>query len=104
VPVTANADSSFPRAVRGEDYSRYAAAMWSQGVRWLSGEIAIASEDVTHHAYTVLRQAAVASVGRELYPQEQQLLSELIHREWDGGIDARARSTPEIPSFLRPPK
>jgi hypothetical protein len=77
--------------------------MWGQAVRWLRFEAASALLDITQHANTVLREAAVASVERELYPQEEQLLSELIHREWNAMVEHTARSSPEIPSFLRAP-
>jgi hypothetical protein len=98
-------DAAFPRAVRGEDYSRYAAAMWGQGVRWLRGEVAAAAaaQNVIPDVYTVLHAAAVACVERNLYPQEEQLLSELIQREWDAIAEDRGRGSPEIPAFLRRP-
>jgi hypothetical protein len=103
-PVASHSpDACFPAAVRGEDYSRYAAAMWGQAVRWLRSEVVDAIDDVTEDAYTVLLAAAAVSVERDLYPQEKQLLSELVHREWDTLVAERKRASPEIPRFLRPP-
>jgi hypothetical protein len=97
-------DARFPCAVRGEDYPRYAAAMWGQAVRWLRREIARTAEDVTQDAYTVLQAAAEGCVERDLYPQEEQLLSALVLREWDAIVAERVRFSPEIPTFLRSPK
>lgn len=94
-------DARFPHAVRGEDYSRYAAATWGQAVRWLRREPVRGVEHTPHDVYAVLHAAAQRHLERDLYPQEEQLISELVQREWDAIVAERLRASPEIPRFLR---
>ena len=77
-------DVQFPRAVAGEDFDRYARAVWHQGQRWIRRHWPrIYGPDVTmHDARASLCAVAAIDVVRRLYPQEQQLLSELVYRAW----------------------
>jgi hypothetical protein len=94
-------DSRFPRAVAGEDYDRYARAMWPQAQRWIrkhwhrvaGGSIAM------HDARDILRSVAGIDLARRLYGQEEQLLSELLQGAWHD-LAGKRDVAPEIPSFL----
>lgn len=95
----AELDSTFPRAIAGEEYDRYARAMWAQGQRWIHGHWPrvtgiTASERTMHDAADLLRALVAREVGRLLYPQEEQLLGELLHANWKEQVAA------EVPSFL----
>lgn len=81
--ASSSTDTLFPRAVRGEDYSRYASATWAQAVRWLHASSATITGEGAD-AYSAMRDLAAASVERALYPQEEQLVAELMQREWNG--------------------
>ena len=84
VPPIAAAEARFPAAVAGEQYERYAKSVWTQANRWLSIHWARASE----HATTALdvrqrlRAVAAVDINRHLNPQEEQLLSEIVHASW----------------------
>jgi hypothetical protein len=94
-------DESFPRAVAGEDYDRYARVMAKRAVEWLVAHVerlhgvAIDAEELRAR----LRGAAVTELRRELYPQEERLLSDLLQRHPDPTA-SREHVQPEIPSFL----
>jgi hypothetical protein len=94
-------DESFPRAVAGEDYDRYARAMARRADEWLVAHlerlhgVAIDADELRSR----LRAAATTELRRELYPQEERLLSEVLQRRPDAG-SASERVQPEIPSFL----
>lgn len=94
-------DTRFPRAVAGEEYERYARAMWPQAQRWIrkhwhrvaGGGLAI------DDARDILRSVAAIDLARRLYAQEEQLLGELLLGAWHDLVGKRDVS-PEIPSFL----
>jgi hypothetical protein len=93
-------DTRFPRAVAGEEYDRYARAMWPQAQRWIRKHWRRVSGGslMMHDAREVLHSVASIDVSRRLYAQEEQLLTELLHSAWH---DLGARDVhPEIPSFL----
>jgi hypothetical protein len=102
-PLTSVAplDTRFPRAIAGEDYERYARAMWPQAQRWIrkhwhrvAGGL-ISMDD----ARDVLRSVAGIDVTRRLYSQEERLLSELLQTAWFD-LAGKRDVAPEIPSFL----
>ncbi len=94
-------DTRFPRAVAGEEFERYARAMWPQAQRWIrkhwhrvaGGGIAI------DEARDVLRAIASIDVARRLYAQEERLLGELLQGAWYD-LAGQRDVAPEIPSFL----
>jgi hypothetical protein len=94
-------DESFPRAVPGEDYDRYARAMAKHADQWLVAHLdrlsGVAIE--AHELRERLRLAAVAEMRRELNAQEERLLSDVLQRRPDAGQPSD-RVEPEIPSFL----
>ncbi|MEP6494746.1 MAG: hypothetical protein ABJF01_18820 [bacterium] len=95
-------DAHFPRAVPGEEYERFARAMWRQGERWFrrhANEIA-GPEVAAGDARTTLASAAATDLGRPLYHQEENLLSELLQRLWHDPNKPAEHGVPEIPSFL----
>jgi hypothetical protein len=94
-------DTRFPRAVAGEEYERYARAMWPQAQRWIRKHWRRVSggEITMHDARDVLRAVAAIDVSRRLYAQEEQLLSELLQGAWHD-LAGRRDVAPEIPSFL----
>lgn len=94
-------DTRFPRAVAGEEYQRYARAMWPQALRWLRKHMhRVTGGDVTmEDARDLLGSVASFDLARRLYPQEVRLLAELLQTNWPTG--GRAPDVaPEIPSFL----
>jgi hypothetical protein len=94
-------DTRFPRAVAGEEYDRYARAMWPQAQRWIrkhwhrvsGGQLPI------DEARDVLRCVAGIDLTRRLYAQEEQLLGELLQSAWYD-LGGQRDVAPEIPSFL----
>jgi hypothetical protein len=77
-------DFQFPRAVAGEDYERYARSMWRQADRWFQQHAWMAASVAEmQEAREIMWAVANASIGRALYPQEERLLSELLHAHWD---------------------
>jgi hypothetical protein len=102
-PMTSEAplDTRFPRAVAGEDYDRYARAMWPQAQRWIrkhwhrAGGGTISMDDTRD----VLRSVAGIDLARRLYAQEEQLLSELLQSAWYD-LAGQRDVAPEVPSFL----
>jgi hypothetical protein len=82
----------FPAAVAGEQYERYAKSVWAQAHRWLALHWPQASErastalDVRQR----LRAVAATDINRHLYPQEEQLLSEIVHASWAAGSSSDA--------------
>jgi hypothetical protein len=94
-------DTRFPRAVAGEEYERYARAMWPQAQRWIrkhwhrvaGGGLSI------DDARDVLRSVAGIDLARRLYGQEERLLSELLQGAWYD-LAGQRDVAPEIPSFL----
>lgn len=101
VPPEPAHDESFPRAVAGEDYDRYARVMAKRADEWLVAHadrlhgVAIDAEELRAR----LRAAAVTELRRELYPQEERLLSDVLQRHPGAGA-SHAHVEPEIPSFL----
>ena len=83
-PPVAAPDVHFPAAVTGEQYERYAKAVWAQANRWLSVHWARAAERATTvlDVRQKLRAVAAVDINRHLYPQEEQLLSEIVHASW----------------------
>ena len=81
----------FPGAVAGEQYDRYVKSVHTQAQRWLSAHWFRASQDATTaiDVRQKLRAVAAVDINRHLYPQEEQLLSEIVHAAWD----ARAGAT-----------
>lgn len=94
-------DESFPRAVAGEDYDRYARAMTKHADQWLHVHLARLSGAPleAQELRDRLRSAAVTELRRELHPQEERLLSEVFQRRPESTNPAD-RVEPEIPSFL----
>ncbi|MDB4875983.1 MAG: hypothetical protein JWM41_2429 [Gemmatimonadetes bacterium] len=101
-------DTRFPRAVAGEQFDRYARVVWSQGQRWVRKHWhRVSSADFTmHDARETLRSFAAIDLSRRLYPQEEQLLSEVLQEAWNDEMRQMPDIVPEIPSFLRstPPR
>lgn len=91
-PAVAATEARFPAAVAGEQYERYAKSVWTQANRWLAIHWAQASERATTALDVRQRLRAVAAVdiNRHLYPQEEQLLSEIVHASW------AAASSPDV--------
>jgi hypothetical protein len=83
-PTVAPPPVLFPAAVSGEQYERYAKAVWNQANRWLAVHWAHASERATTalDVRQILRSVAATDIHRHLYPQEEQLLSEIVHASW----------------------
>lgn len=96
-------DSRFPRAVAGEEFDRYARVVWSQAQRFIRRNwYRVTGADVTmHDAREILRSVAAIDVSRRLYPQEEQLLSEVLQEAWNDPERRAMDIVPEIPSFLR---
>jgi hypothetical protein len=94
-------DESFPRAVSGEDYDRYARAMAKHADQWVVSHLSrlhgVAIEP--HELRDRLRIAAGAELRRELNAQEERLLREVLQRHPEGA-NPTAHVAPEIPSFL----
>jgi hypothetical protein len=99
-------DLRFPRAVAGEEFDRYARVVYSQAQRWLHRNWhRVTGLDVTmHDARETLRSLAAHDVARRLYPQEEQLLSEVLQAAWNDPERRTLDIVPEIPSFLRGPR
>jgi hypothetical protein len=57
-----------------------------------------------HDARETLRAIAAIDVSRRLYPQEEQLLSEVLQEAWNDPERRVLDIVPEIPSFLRGPR
>ena len=93
-------DSRFPRAVAGEEFDRYARVVWRQAQRWTHKHWhRVSGAEVTmHEARETLRAFAAIDLSRRLYPQEEQLLSEVLCDTWRER--PRPDITPEIPAFL----
>jgi hypothetical protein len=96
-------DTRFPRAVAGEEFDRYARVVWRQAQRWTHKHWhRVTAPDLTmHDAREVLRSFAAIDLARRLYPQEEQLLSEVLYETWRER--PRPDITPEIPAFLVSP-
>jgi hypothetical protein len=94
-------DTRFPRAVAGEEYDRYARAMWPQAQRWIRKHAhRVAGGDVPmEDARDILRSVAGIDLARRLYQQEERLLSEILLSAWRDLV-GRRDVVPEIPSFL----
>ncbi len=94
-------DTRFPRAVAGEEYERYARAMWPQAQRWIRKHWhRVAGGGITiDEARDVLRAVASIDVARRLYAQEERLLGELLQGAWYD-LAGERDVAPEIPSFL----
>src|ERR1051326_8129648 len=82
--ATDAAERRFPRAVAGEDYDRYATAVWRQADRWLQRHANRVADPrlELHEARDILWSVATTDLRRRLYPQEERLLSELLLQEW----------------------
>jgi hypothetical protein len=96
-PSEQSLDMRFPRAVAGEEFDRYARAVWSQGQRWmeLHWDRVTGAGLSMHDASEVLHGLAAAELGRPLHTQEVQLLGEMLHSAW---LDA-ARSSSHSPEW-----
>jgi hypothetical protein len=98
-PVSFHAEPSapapeihFPAAVAGEQYERYAKSVWTQANRWVAAHWSRASERATTalDVRQKLRAVAAVDINRHLYPQEEQLLSEIVHASWEASASADA--------------
>jgi hypothetical protein len=96
-------ETRFPRAVAGEQFDRYARVVWSQGQRWVRKHWhrVSGSELTMHDARETLRAYAAIDLSRRMYPQEEQLLSEVLQEAWQADAREMPDIVPEIPSFLR---
>lgn len=95
-------DTRFPRAVAGEEFDRYARAMWPQAQRWIRKHWHRITADLgVEEARERLRMLAMFDIGRRLYAQEEHLLGELLQTAWHD-LRQRRDVAPEIPSFLVP--
>jgi len=83
-PPVAEPEIHFPAAVAGEQYERYAKAVWAQAQQWLAMHWARASERAVTalDVRQTLRSVAANDINRHLHPQEEQLLSEIVHARW----------------------
>jgi hypothetical protein len=83
-PTALVAVTLFPAAVAGEQYERYAKAVWAKAHQWVSArwEAAAGPATTALDVRQILRGAAAIDVKRHLYPQEEQLLSEIVHEAW----------------------
>jgi hypothetical protein len=95
-------DSRFPRAVAGEEYHRYARVVWPQAQRWIRKHWprAARADCTMDDARDVLHTLAGIDLARRLYPQEEQLLGELLQVAWTDWSRPRAGVVPEVPAFL----
>jgi hypothetical protein len=77
-------ENRFPRAVRGEDFDRYARAMWQQSKSWMDRQWPRVAEAglSMHAARDLLRSVAASELGRTLRVPEEQLLSVVLHETW----------------------
>jgi hypothetical protein len=77
-------ETRFPRAVAGEEYDRYARAMWPQAQRWLRKHwYRLTPHDLSvQDAQDVMRCLAAFDVARRLYGQEERLITELLQHVW----------------------
>lgn len=95
-------DTRFPRAIAGEEYDRYARAMWPQAQRWIRkhwfrvATRALSAQD----AQELLRCIAGMDVARRLYGQEERLITELLQTAWRELGDRTPAPGVEIPTFL----
>ena len=92
-------DTRFPRAVAGEEYERYARAMWAQAQRWIRKHWHRASGLAMDDARDLLHAVAGIDLARRLYAQEERLLSEVFQGAWHD-LSGQRDVAPEIPSFL----
>ena len=92
-PPPAAAEAHFPAAVAGEQYERYAKSVWAQAHRWLSaiGRALRSARPRRSTSDKRLRAVAAIDINRHLHPQEEQLLSEIVHASWAARVEARAR-------------
>lgn len=95
-------DTRFPRAIAGEEYDRYARAMWPQAQRWIRKHwFRVTARSMTpQDAQEMLRCVAGMDLARRLYGQEERLITELLQTAWSdlGGKTPDVRV--EIPTFL----
>lgn len=97
-------DTRFPRAVPGEAFDRYARVAWHQGQRWMRKHWhRVTGPDVSsmHDAREALRSVAAFDLSRRLYPQEEQLLSEVLHQAWNDAPREIPDIVPESAQFLQ---
>ena len=75
---------AFPGAVAGEQYPRYAKSVWAQAQCWLAKHwsTAIVGASTALDVRLKLRAIAAREIRRHLYIEEEQLLSEIVHRAW----------------------
>lgn len=94
-------DTRFPRAVAGEEYDRYARAMWPQAQRWIRKHWhRVTGDDIAmDDARDLLRSVAGMDLARRLYAQEERLLGEILQGAWHD-LSGRRDVAPEVPSFL----
>ncbi len=103
-PPVAAPEIHFPAAVAGEQYERYAKSVWAKAQEWLGMHWARASERAVTalDVRQALRSVAANDINRHLHPQEEQLLSEIVHARWaahdsssDSAMDASDRRCDE---------
>ena len=90
------AEIHFPAAVAGEQYERYAKSVWAQAQQWLAVHWSLASERAATELdiRQKLRSVAANDINRHLYPQEEQLLSEIVHASWPAESSCSVDSEP----------
>lgn len=82
--TAAEPDARFPRAVAGEEYDRYARAVWTQAQRWVDRhwDRVISFDYSVDEVRDILHEIAAIDVARRLYPQEERLLAEIVRHAW----------------------
>jgi hypothetical protein len=96
-------DDGFPRSVAGEDYDRYARAMANDVERWVAKHMPIVVRSdlaAMLDAREALRTTAIAELRRDLYPNEERLLSSALRGRSALAEPSRQDVEPEIPEFL----
>ena len=95
-------DYHFPRAVAGEEYDRYARAVWPQGQRWIHEHWArvITAHGTMDDARETLRTLASSDLARDLNPQEEKLLGELLQVGWRDWARPEGDVVPETAAVL----
>jgi hypothetical protein len=90
-------DPHFPRSVAGEEYQRFARAMWRHAQHWMNRQWPRVTGPGAsmHDAREALRTIATVELDRRLRLQEERLLSEVLFEMWT----TRERDVPDILPF-----
>lgn len=83
-PSSSDAEARFPRAVAGEDYDRYARAVWTHAQRWIDRhwDRVVSFDYSVDEVRDILHEIASIDLARRLYPQEERLLAEIVRHAW----------------------